>query len=60
MTRFRLVFLSLVVLLCLGLTAPALANPPYIVPAGLVDTINSMIERVLAWFGGGPQVVPSG
>ncbi len=61
MTRFRFVSLCLVALLCLGLAAPAMANAPYVVPAGLVETLNSMLEHILAWFGGGgpAEIVPS-
>ncbi len=59
MTHFRFVSLCLVTLLCLGLAAPAMASPPCVVPAGLVETINSMIEHILAWFGGGPEIIPS-
>ncbi len=41
--------------------APAMANAPYVVPAGLVETLNSMLEHILAWFGGGgpAEIVPS-
>ncbi len=60
MTRFRFVSLCLVVLLCLIVAAPAMANAPYAVPAGLVETLRetarSVIEHVLAWFGGGPSI----
>lgn len=52
MTRFRFVSLSLVALLCFGLTLPALAHAPYVVPSGLIDTLNSMVDNVLTWFGG--------
>ncbi len=59
MTRFRFVSLCLVALLCLSLAAPAMANPPMITPAGLIETLNSVIEHVLAWFGGGAEIIPS-
>ena len=52
----RLVSFCLVTLLCLGVAAPALAYPPYIDPGGLVEplneTVRTVIDAVLAWFGG--------
>ncbi len=69
MTRFRFVSLCLVTFLCLSIASPAMANAPYLVPAGLVETLSEtargVIEHVLAWFGGGqsiggPEIVTSG
>ena len=52
MTRFRIVSLCLATFLFLGFTLPALAHPPCVIPAGLVETINTAIAHVLTWFGG--------
>ncbi len=67
MTRFRLVSLCLVTLLCLSIATPAMAYPPYLEPGGFVETLNeivgSVIGHVLAWFGSGPpmpEIAPAG
>lgn len=67
MTRFRLVSLCLVAILCLSVATPADAMGPEIVPSGIAATISDAFDRLLDWFrtlgrptGMGPEIVPSG
>ncbi len=64
MTHFRSVSLCMVALLCLSVATPALAYPPFLEPGGLVETLSetarSVIEHVLAWFGGDLAITTSG
>ncbi len=71
MTRFRFVSLSLAVLLCLGVAAPAMAVGPYLTPAGLVaapitapyptpTSLEWMVSAAAATTAVGPLISPSG